>query len=287
MTRAEDKVVISATKEKGHAIDLLRPGLDAAGIIDQPIPYQDELAIPPPPGDPAPFEAPETIQVDALRIGLTSIPVTALSTYAKCGAQFHFRYVLGHPGLREGPATASSIGTLAHSALELGIDTLEEFREKWGDAPEDQIEAALELARAFRTEPAFADLQDVEIQEEVPFRFKIGRVTLYGTVDVVGPDFVLDYKTDSKVHPDEHRFQLWAYARALGKREALIAYLRQKVLHRFDREQLDQLDLLATKMINDIADGVFVASPSEATCRFCSYGELCDQRYRENPSSAE
>lgn len=287
MTRAEDKVIISATKEKGHAIDLLRPGLDAAGIGDQPIPYQGELAIPPAPGEPAPFAVPETIQVEPLRTGLTSIPVTALSTYAKCAAQFYFRFVLGHPGLGEGPATASSIGTLVHSALELEIDTIEGLREKWADAPDDHIVAALELAQAFRSDAAFAELQSVEIQKEVPFRFKVGRVTLYGTADILGADFVLDYKTDSAVHPDEHRFQLWAYARALGKNEALIAYLRQKVLHRFDREQLDQLDLLAAKMITDIADGVFVASPSEATCKFCSYGELCDQRYRENPLSAE
>lgn len=279
MTRAQDKVIISATKEKGHAIDLLRPGLDAARIIDQPIPYQDELAVPPAPGEPAPFGVPETIQVEPVRTGLTSIPVTALSIFAKCAAQFHFRFVLGHPGLGEGPATASSIGTLAHSALELEIDTIEKLREKWADAPDDQIVAALELAQAFRRDAAFAELQGVEIQKEVPFRFKVGRVTLYGTADMVGPDFVLDYKTDSAVHPDEHRFQLWAYARALGKSDALIAYLRQKVLHRFDKQELDQLDPLAAKMINDIADGVFVASPSEAPCRFCSYRELCDQRH--------
>lgn len=279
MTRAEDKVVISATKEGGHAIDLLRLGLDAAGIIDRTIAYQDELAIPPAPGDPPLFEFPEAVQTAALQVGLTSIPVTALSTYAKCGAQFHFRYVLGHPGLGEGAAAASSVGTIAHSALELDLDTLEKLRAKWTGAPDDQLTAALALAQAYHIEPAFADLQGVEVQKEVPFRYKIGRVTLYGSADVVGPDFVLDYKTDSQVHPEEHRFQLWTYARALGKREALIAYLRHNVLHRFNEEQLDRLDTAAVEVIDGIADGRFTASPSEGACRFCNYKELCDQRW--------
>jgi ATP-dependent helicase/nuclease subunit A len=280
MTRAEDKVIISATKETGHATALLRPGLEAADISDVTIPYRDDLAVPPAPSEPPPFDTPEAFHIEAIGNGLTSIPVTALSTFSRCGMQFHFRYVMGHPGLGDGPATATSIGTMAHGALEMGLDDPVKLKEKWTDAPDDQIAEAIGLAEAYRSGSAFAHLQNIDVQKEVPFRFKIGRVTLFGTADVVGPDFVLDYKTDSQVHPAEHRFQLWSYARALGKSEALIAYLRHNVLHRFDKGQLEQLDAAAAEIIEGISVGRYTASPSEGTCRTCAYKELCDQSYK-------
>lgn len=282
MTRAEDKVVISATKEKGYAIDLLRPGLDAAGIVDEPIPYQDKLAIPPAPAEPAPFKVPETIQVEPIKIGLRSIPVTALTTYAKCGEQFRFRYVLGHPGMGEGSTGASSVGTLAHSALEHDIDTVEGLRERWIDIPDDQLTNALDLARAYRIDAAFAGLREQAAEKEVSFRFRVGGLSLFGTADVVGPDFVLDYKTDSRVHPDEHRFQLWVYARALGKSTAYIAYLRHNILHKINADQLSEIDSHVEGLIEGIVNGTFLAAPREETCRWCSYKEICSFAFAES-----
>jgi ATP-dependent helicase/nuclease subunit A len=127
-------------------------------------------------------------------------------------------------------------------------------------------------------------LQDLAIEKEVPFRFKVGQVTLFGSADVVGPNFVLDYKTDARMHPEEHRFQLWAYARALGKSEALIAYLRHNVLHRFGEDDLNSLDAEAAEIIERIAGGHYSASPSETACRFCVYADLCDQKYTGEPT---
>lgn len=116
-------------------------------------------------------------------------------------------------------------------------------------------------------------------------RLEHGQLVLYGTADVVGHDFVVDYKTDSQMHPDEHRFQLWAYARALGKSEALIAYLRHRVLHRFDEAELNRLDGEAEQVIDSIVNGRYTSSPSKATCSFCSYQALCGDRYVEEAIS--
>ncbi|MBK8464923.1 MAG: UvrD-helicase domain-containing protein [Chloracidobacterium sp.] len=278
MTRAEEKVVLSATKEKGHAVDLLRPGLQAAGIPDEQIPYRDALAIPPAPGEPKPFVMPERIQIEPLRVGLTSIPVTALTAYAQCPKRFHYRYVTGHPGLGEGFATASSIGTLAHKALELDLDDLESLRPFADGLENAQVNTALELARAFRSANCFAEVRGMEVQKEVQFRYQAGPVTLYGTADLVGPDFVLDFKTDSGMSPEEHRFQLWAYARALGKPKAYIAYLRHDVLYKFENADLAEIDGQVSELIEGIVNGKFVATPDEDTCRWCSYKEICSFR---------
>ncbi len=283
MTRAQDKVVITATKEKGHALELLRPGLEAVGIVDQPIHYADELAIAPAPGEPAAFDIPETTWIEPLSTGLTSIPVTALTTFARCGAQFRFRHVLGNPGLGEGTATASSIGTLTHIALEHEVKAAEQLRGYAPNAAVDEIETAMYLANAFRQD-VFDQVRVVDAQKEVSFRAKIGRVTLFGTADLVGDDFVLDYKTDATMKPEEHRFQLWAYARALGKKNAYIAYLRHGVLHHFDEQELMELDIVGDEMLEGIAGGIYVAAPSEDACRYCLYQELCSERFRDETS---
>ena len=221
MTRAKEKIVLSATKDKGQAIDLLRPGLLAAGIADEPIPYHDALAIPPAPGEPEPFVVPQTVQIEPLRLGLTSIPVTALTAYAKCPMRFRFRYVMGHPGLGAGFGAASSIGTLTHKALELNSENIESLLPFASGLDLGQVTAAFDLAQSFRTEDCFSDVRGMEVQKEVSFRFEAGGVTLYGSADLVGPDFVLDFKTDSENAPRRTPFPTLGLRPGFGQGDRL------------------------------------------------------------------
>ncbi|MBK7931988.1 MAG: hypothetical protein IPK01_00545 [Acidobacteria bacterium] len=92
-------MILTATKEKGFAMDILKPGLDAAGIINEIIPYDEKAAIAPSPGEMAPFRTPQHVNVEPVTFGLRELPVTALTTYSKCPLRFKFQYVDGHQAL--------------------------------------------------------------------------------------------------------------------------------------------------------------------------------------------
>jgi len=98
---------------------------------------------------------------------------------------------------------------------------------------------------------------------------------LVGVVDLVGEDFVLDYKTDSEIQPAEHRFQLWAYSTALGKPAAFIAYLRKSHLHKFSVKDLADAERVAHRLVDNIAAGKFDADPSIEKCNRCVYANIC------------
>ena len=276
VTRAKDKVFLTATKAKGPYIDILRPGLDAAGMIDEIIPYNDTLAIAPSPGEPAPFALPEHFNIEAVTVGLDELPVTALTAYARCPKRFEYQYVAGHPGLGEGAASAMAIGSLAHLALELDIGDVETLRKAVPDSTDEQLEAALGYANAFRTNPAYEKVRLSECQKEVRFAIRSDGLTLSGIADLVGPDFVLDYKTDAEMHPDEHRFQLWAYAAAFSKPRALIAYLRWDTLHEWPADSLAQIGVEASALIRRIRQADYAATPSFSECSACPFEKICE-----------
>ncbi len=277
VTRAKDKVFLTSGKEKGTDIGILRPGLDAAEIVDEIVPYDEDLAIAPSPGLPPPFAVPARSNVDPLKIGLSELPVTALTIYAKCPRRFEYQYVLGHPGVGEGFAAAMSIGSLAHVALELDIADIETLRSRSFVDNDSHLQAAIDLANRFRTSEAYAAVRSPACQRETRFTITINGLTLTGIADLVGPDFVLDYKTDSEMHPDEHRFQLWAYAAAFHKEKAFIAYLRHDRMHQFDVQHLAAITDEAADLVRGITTAVYTATPSASACSMCNYSLICDQ----------
>jgi ATP-dependent helicase/nuclease subunit A len=282
LTRARDKVILTATKEKGFAMDILKPGLDAAGITNEIIPYNEMEAIAPSPGEPEPFNKPQHVNVQPVSIGLRDLPVTALTTYSKCPLRFKFQYVDGHPGLTEGYGAGMAIGSLTHLALELDIDSVEGLRCESADSPESHLISALELADRFRRDAAFESIRSVECAREVAFVINVGSLTLRGIADLVGDDYVVDYKTDSEMDPEEHRFQLWAYANALKKPKAHIAYLRHGVLHEFGQEELLKIANEAQSLLDGILTGDYEPKPSEMKCNQCVYNKICDFRAVQN-----
>ncbi|HSU26109.1 MAG TPA: PD-(D/E)XK nuclease family protein, partial [Pyrinomonadaceae bacterium] len=101
-----------------------------------------------------------------------------------------------------------------------------------------------------------------------------------GKADLVGDDYVLDFKTDSEPVPVDHAVQLWAYAFALDKPKAYIAYLRQQKLHEYTADQLSHAKSEAKKAVGGIATGNFVSTPTESGCRRCPYCVICDERHK-------
>ncbi len=280
MTRAGDKVFVSAAKGRGTYIDLLKPGLESAGIDVRPIPFTAEAAVPPAPRDPEEFAAPKTLQIGSLRTGLRKIPVTAVSSYAECPRQFWYRFVCGHPGLGEGDGRAGLVGTLTHIALEHGLTRTEDLLRFDATAPMECVLEAIKLAENFRTSDVFARFREAKMQREERFVLNVAGVTMHGSTDIVGDDFVLDYKTGSAADPDKHVYQLSMYAVAFGKPKAYIAFLRDNVLHEFSPDELAQAEDKAGKLIKGIAHGKFDATPSQKKCERCSFAAICDSRYQ-------
>jgi ATP-dependent helicase/nuclease subunit A len=142
------------------------------------------------------------------------------------------------------------------------------------------IDDAIRLATRFDSDIAFEEFRLGSFEREVQVQLKIGELTLVGRADLVGDNYVLDFKTDSEMHPDGHMLQLWAYGTALNKPRAVIAYLRHGQVHEYSAAELKQAAMKASEVASGIEGGEFPARPSEDGCIRCLYRELCEERLR-------
>ncbi|MBE7382989.1 MAG: UvrD-helicase domain-containing protein [Leptolyngbya sp. SIO1E4] len=281
LTRARDRLILTSASPNGGSLDLLQPGLE--GLIEpNGVAFIPELAKPVPPVSPPLPPRPTQILAHAAGAGFSELPVTALSEYALCPKRFEFRYVQGHPGYREGDGSgegAMAIGKLAHKALEHQIRNFDELKKYASDLTDEQMQDALDCAESFHHAPDFADYREGALQWELPVSLMLGGITFNGFVDLVGKDFVLDFKTDRTLQPEHHQFQLWAYSQATAKPNAHIAYLRHDRLHTFTPSQLSRLAASASTLVSGLVKGDFTPTPSEASCRICPYTEVCDHHW--------
>ncbi|MGB6014527.1 MAG: 3'-5' exonuclease, partial [Nodosilinea sp.] len=280
LTRARDRLILTAAKSAGGGLDILQPGLEGL-IAPASIPFAPDMAQPVAPVAPAKPALPEQIMLYPARAGFAELPVTALSDYAICPLRFKFRYVDGHPGYHEDDGLgvpAKEIGKLTHKALELGIRDLDTLSKHRGNLKKEHVIDALACAERFHQAEAFAPYRQGGLARECPVSLPVGNLTLNGMVDLVGEDFVLDFKTDQTMYPEHHQFQLWAYSRATGKPSAYLAYLRHDHLHSFDVEALQAIDQKADALVEGMISGNFAPQSALHTCGICPYGEACDAR---------
>lgn len=280
LTRARDRLVLTSAGTSGGGLSLLEPGFGEA-ITPRTIAFNPEQAKP---VEPAPASIPTIPAKSILRSaksGFSELPVTALSDYALCPLRFKFRHIDGHPGYQTGDGPqqdAMALGRLTHKALELGINSAEELSRYDSQLPIATAQEALELARRFHTASAYDKQRQGDLDWEKKISLDVGSLTLNGVVDLVGDNFVLDFKTDRAIHPEHHRFQLWAYSRAAEKPEAYLAYLRHDQLHSFTPEALSDLDQEALLLVERLASGDFEAQPERHHCNICPYSENCMSR---------
>jgi ATP-dependent helicase/nuclease subunit A len=148
------------------------------------------------------------------------------------------------------------------------------------------VKEVLELAQSFRKSEIYATyLQGAQAWEH-PISLTIDSIKLNGFIDLLGADFILDFKTDRVIQPVHHRFQLWAYAAATKKPAAHIAYLRHDRVHTFDSQALSSIHQEAQSLIHSIQNGHFSPTPSLANCCICPYIEICDSGI-EDPTARE
>ncbi|MDM7924076.1 MAG: UvrD-helicase domain-containing protein [Pyrinomonadaceae bacterium] len=287
MTRAKDAVFLTAGKPTGSGLDILRDGLLAAEVTTDVIPYDSANAVEPVPAASPLAAKAERTNIAPLKPVVKELPVTALSVFAKCPKRFEYQYVDGHPGLSDGPGDGMLIGSLTHKALELDIRNVEELQRDSGDANSEQLAAAIALAERFRTEDVYSSIRGAKCDREVRFTMNADGLNLTGIADLVSEDHVVDFKTDAEMHPEEHRFQLWAYAAGLQKKKASIVYLRHGAVFDFTESDLDSIGKEAAALFKELSAGSYSPTPSYSACRDCSYGVVCDSRYPADEALAE
>jgi ATP-dependent helicase/nuclease subunit A len=280
MTRARDRLYVTSAGKEARDFAAIVPGLEAAKIEIQ----HHDGAYQPDHASSIEIESrprPQWIeQVSPVAPSFDSVAVTGLVDYSICPRRFKFKYVDGHPGVGEGvSANARLVGTLTHTALELGIFSLDALRPFADGANDALLQQAVDLALAFRDGNSFRSFQLGEFRREVSIRYDLNGTILAGKADLVGDEFVLDFKTDSLDVPADHAVQLWVYAAALNKPKAYVAYLRQQKLHQYTEQEFADAETAAAAAIDGIAAAEFVSTPSEQACTRCPYCVICDERH--------
>jgi ATP-dependent helicase/nuclease subunit A len=277
LTRARDYLILSAAEPYKGELNRLQRGLTAANISTQTIPYTDAKALPPIPQTPPLPEYLPPLLIDSVGSGLSELPVTALTDYARCPQRFKLHFIDGHPGLGEGYAYGIQTGTLVHKALEHNLTQPQDllpFAE--ADWSQSVFEEAIALAIRFFKLPVYQHLRQTAVAKEQQISFKLDRLTFNGVIDLVGNDWVLDYKSDRNIQPLDHRFQLWVYAAALNHPNAHIVYLRHDHIHTFSTSHLEAIADEACALAQNIYQGNYQATPTMEKCAYCPYLAFCD-----------
>ena len=280
LTRARDRLILTSASSSGGGLKLLEPGLGET-VVPSVVPFNLKQAKPAEPAPSPILSLPARSLIHSAKAGFSELPVTALSDYALCPLRFKYRHVDGHPGYQIGSGPhqdAMALGRLTHEALELGIDSAEELAKHNSQLPITAVQEALELAQKFRLSEVYRKHRQGDLVWEKKISLAVGSLTLNGIVDLIGDDFVLDFKTDQSIHPEHHRFQLWAYSRATGKPNAHLAYLRHDHIHEFTADDLNQLDQQAILLLERLTSGDFAAESNPHSCKICPYSEICDHR---------
>lgn len=277
LTRARDQLILTANSKKGGGLELLIPGLINARIPINVIPFNPELAKPPVLLEPTLPKVSSELLINSVGSGLFELPVTALSEYALCPKRFKYRFIQGHPGIGTGFSTAKQIGTLTHLALEKDIRDIDILAGFNDNLFREDLETVVELAKRFDEVADFTPFKQGKREKSV--NLKMGKLTLNGIIDVLGENWVLDFKTDQEIDPQHHRFQLWAYAKATDSKTAHIAYLRHDYLHTFDTAQLEETGKEAEVLVEQILNENYSAIASDKNCNYCTYAEICEDNY--------
>lgn len=277
LTRARDYLWLSAAEPYKGELNRLQRGLTAANVPTFTIPYIDAKALPPIPKTPAIAEQLPPLLLNSVGSGISELPVTALTDYARCPQRFKLHFIDGHPGLGEGRASGMQIGTLVHKSLENNITQAKDlvpFAE--GEWSESIFVDAITLAQRFFQLPLYQSFRASAIAKEQQVSLKLGKITFNGVIDLVGDNWILDYKSDRTIQPEDHRFQLWVYAQALNYNNAHIAYLRHDLIHSFQETELNAIASETNNLAQQISQGNYTATPTMEKCAFCPYIAFCN-----------
>ena len=277
LTRARDYLILSAAQAYKGELNRLQRGLTAASISTTTIPYTDVRGTPSISLSPKTKSELPSLLLNAVSSGLSELPVTALTDYGRCPQRFKLHLIDGHPGMGAGLAYGMQIGTLVHKALEHNLTQAQDllpFAE--GDWSAEVFDLAIALAKQFFQQPMYQHFRQTAISKEQQVSLQVGKLTFNGVIDLVGDNWLLDYKSDRTMQPEAHRFQLWAYAQAMGYPDAHIVYLRHNQIYSFTQADLQAIAPEATYLVEQIYAGNYTATPTMEKCALCPYIAFCN-----------
>ena len=281
LTRAQDRLYLTSAGKEGGGFSLLKDGLADAGI---PVQRHDLSFVPEERrwvsagSGPTPFQVHE--QIATVTPLVSSVPATGLAEYSICPKRFKFRHIDGHIGVGEGIASdAAAIGSLTHTALEFGIHTAKELKPLADGTDDELVAKAMRLVENFYSAEEFLEFRGGLTEKEVRRSFELRGIRIDCIVDRAGDDYVLDYKTDRDMEPADHVVQLWTYAKALGKRRAVIAYLAHRQKYEYSSSELADAETKVGNAVSGLKAGRFESTPSDKACQYCQYGTICDERF--------
>lgn len=285
-TRARDRLYLTSPDGDRHPMTILRNALEAAGI---PISQLDCNIPKITPVSGYVQRAQRIYQIETRQIPRTPpfIPVSGLTDFAICPKRFEYRYLQGNPGITEGVGGRMAFGKLVHLALELDISTKEQLEEFAPEFLPDELEEALTQAETFRREDCYAEFRRSTNRPEVEMEMPFAGTILRGRADLVGDDFVLDFKTGGSTDAEPYRFQLWAYAKHFEKPRAAIAFLSHGELKVFERAQLSNIENQAEEVIARIRRGEYSAMPEKRKCEICFYRRACKDSAAGNAATGD
>jgi ATP-dependent helicase/nuclease subunit A len=259
---------------------------------------------------------------------------SALSSYENCGYRFYVERVLGigEPDIASrGDSDESSPapeirrrfgpGVAVHALLEWSARNrwrepsaeraAAAVREQGLEASDEQIEAVLELSRAFLGSGLREEIGEARVSAEVPFVLSVGGTLVRGSIDLLverpdGSVLVVDYKTDRLNDRDpveivsRYTVQRDLYALAAAARGAPVetAYVFLEQPDPAVRESFDEAELEAARgrveaLLDRLAAGRFDVTdrPHRALCldcpareRLCSHETAAQMRDDPEPS---
>jgi DNA helicase-2/ATP-dependent DNA helicase PcrA len=286
----EALAALAAVKGSDYKVDLEIPGeMDLVGYVDS----LDEA-----------FHIPETEHAQRRYYS-----PTRLRSYEECPARYRYNHVLGIPEVQK---TFWALGTVVHEVIEQvtkrfrdGEDVTEDqalqlLDEAWTSSVyETQEKERQDREEAHRMVHDFLVRQDQRETEilgiEQSFDLDLDGRRVSGKIDridVVGDSLeVIDYKTGSTkttyagLKEDFQMVFYWEGAeRAFGRPVIRTGhwYLKddKERMVEISAEQREQVLERAKEAIRSIEAGAFPAKPAYWTCQWCSYADLCDDRYR-------
>ncbi len=281
-TRARDYLIMASVKPMGRtAVSLLMPGLEMAGRHMEYWEYKPEDAQPPKP-KPSKVMAREPLDFSGTDINAVpkQIPVTSLAVYKNCPKQFWYRHVMGHPGIGDGNDVYGRVGTLIHTAIQYGIDRADVLHRHDRSLPEDDVKTALMAAQYYRSSPLFARFRSSDAKFEQSIMLQLEGLTITGRIDLIGPDFIVDFKSRKRRREQDYLMQLWIYAEVEQREDLVICYLDGNKPTKVKKADMEWMRPEILNLAHQIRAGNFKASPEAAKCSFCRYRTIC-------PDSAE